>query len=78
MSLKSYFGTAIRQYREKQGLSQESLAEKAELDRTYVSGIERGRRNPSLLSIERLAKALGIGLDELFSTVEQVRREKEL
>lgn len=73
MSLQSYFGATIRKYREQRGLSQEEFAGQAGLDRTYVSGIERGRRNPSLLTIQRLAVALGIKLDELFETVEEYR-----
>ena len=44
------FGLKVRRCREAIGLSQEALAEKAELDRTYISGIERGARNPTILS----------------------------
>jgi len=49
-------------------LSQEDLAERAGMDRTYVSGIERGTRNPTLKVLHRLAKALGVelvGLEDL-------------
>ena len=49
----------VRRFRERLGLSQESLAEKADLHWTYVSGVERGRYNISLASLVRLAKALG-------------------
>lgn len=79
MSLQSYFGAAIRRYREQRGMSQEEFAEQAGLDRTYISGIERGRRNPSLLSIQRLATALEIRLDTLFAAVEELKKldEKE-
>jgi transcriptional regulator with XRE-family HTH domain len=52
------FGDNVRAKRETQGLSQEQLAERADLDRTYISGIERGVRNLSLLNVTRLAKAL--------------------
>lgn len=52
------FGAAVREAREALGLSQEDLGFKAELDRTYVSGIERGVRNPTLKSILRVARAL--------------------
>lgn len=52
------FGDNVRARREAQDISQEKLAERADLDRTYISGIERGVRNLSLLNIVRLAKAL--------------------
>jgi transcriptional regulator with XRE-family HTH domain len=54
------FGKAVRWYRRAAGLSQEGLAAKAGIHRTYVGGIERGERNPTLLMIHRFAKALGI------------------
>ena len=59
------FGLNVRQYREAAGLTQEKAGEKADLDPTYISGIERGVRNPSLISICRLAKALGLSVSEL-------------
>ena len=60
------FGQNVRKQRTEKGLSQEALADKADLDPTYISGIERGVRNPSLLSIVRIAKALGIESGSLF------------
>jgi transcriptional regulator with XRE-family HTH domain len=63
------FGAAVRIHRKHAGLSQEQLALKADLDRTYVSGVERGVRNPSLTVIHRLAQALKVREDELFRTV---------
>jgi transcriptional regulator with XRE-family HTH domain len=59
------FGKRLRQIREKVGVSQERLAEMARLHRTYVSSVERGKRNISLLNIDRLASALGISLRQL-------------
>jgi transcriptional regulator with XRE-family HTH domain len=61
------FGLAIRQRRHELAISQEELAEKSDLHRTYISDIERGSRNPSLESIERLAKALEIKISTLFA-----------
>ena len=59
------FGQNVRKLRGASGLTQERLADKADLDPTYISGIERGVRNPTLLIISRLAKALGVSLSEL-------------
>jgi transcriptional regulator with XRE-family HTH domain len=50
-------------------LSQEQLAERAELHWTYVSGVERGRRNPSLNILARLAQALGLSLPQLVANL---------
>lgn len=54
------FGERLREHRLRAGLSQENLAAKAGLDRTYVGGVERGERNAALVNIIRLAEALGI------------------
>ena len=62
-------GLNVRRRREAVGLSQEALAEKAELDRTYISGIERGTRNPTILSAARVAAALKTSLSELLNGV---------
>ncbi|MEW2007504.1 helix-turn-helix transcriptional regulator [Microbacterium sp. NPDC079208] len=59
-------GARVRELRETIGLSQEAFAHRAELDRTYVSGIERGRRNPTLDVLYRLAAALEVEVRELF------------
>ena len=48
------------------GISQEELAGRSGLDRTYISGIERGRRNPSVRSLQRVSDALGTTLDVIF------------
>jgi transcriptional regulator with XRE-family HTH domain len=54
----------LRELRTEEGISQERLAQLAGLDRTYVSGIERGERNPSLANILKLADALGVRVSE--------------
>lgn len=61
------FGKAIRRRRRELDISQEELAERAELHRNYISGIERGTRNPSLKNIKKLAKALDISISSLFT-----------
>lgn len=59
------FGQRVREMRKAKGLSQEAFAVECGLDRTYISGIERGRRNVSLRNIELIAKALGISISDL-------------
>jgi len=58
-------GDNVRAKREARELSQEKLAELADLDRTYISGIERGARNPTILSALRIAKALKTSVSDL-------------
>lgn len=66
-SVKSRFGSAVRRLRDERGYSQEELAERADLHRNYVGGIERGERNVALENIIKLAKALSVSPKELFS-----------
>ena len=61
----SLMGKRLRDLRESRGWSQEQLAEKSDLDPTYIGGIERGRRNPSLVSLAKLAQALKVSLPNL-------------
>ena len=72
MDLSRHFGAAVRRHRELMRISQEELAHRAGLDRTYVSGIERGRRNPTLLILQRLADALGSDHDVIFATAREI------
>lgn len=60
-------GENVRRLRKAQGQTQEQLAFEAELDLTYIGGIERGRRNPSLLAMVRIAAALKVDLVELLN-----------
>ncbi len=61
------FGKRIKFLRKAKGInSQMALALKVGIDRTYIGGIERGERNVALKNIEKIAKALGVSLDELF------------
>lgn len=60
------FGKALKKKRLLAGLSQEELADKCDLDRTYISSIERGKRNLSLRNIYRLASALNIEVSDFF------------
>ncbi|GAA2910600.1 transcriptional regulator with XRE-family HTH domain [Microbacterium keratanolyticum] len=64
---RAAFGARVRELRTERGWSQEGFAHRAELDRTYVSGIERGTRNPTLDIIYRLAQALGVPAADLLT-----------
>jgi transcriptional regulator with XRE-family HTH domain len=59
------FGRNVARIRDERGFSQDKLAEKADLDRTYLSGIERGVRNPGIKVVIRIARALGVTIDQL-------------
>ena len=61
------FGGKIRLLRNKLGISQEELAEKAGLHRTYIGMIERAEKNITLINIERIANALNVEIKDLFS-----------
>jgi transcriptional regulator with XRE-family HTH domain len=65
------FGEAIRCVRKQLGISQEELALECGLDRTYISGIERGTRNPSLTNILKIAAALQVTPDALFTRAQE-------
>ncbi len=60
-------GNKLRDFRQNKDLSQERFAELTGLDRTYISGLERGKRNPSYLILKRLTKVLEINPNELFT-----------
>ena len=66
------FGKRVRALRKQRGISQEGFAQLCNLDRTYISGIERGLRNVSLRNIEVIATVLGVPLSELFEDIEKV------
>jgi len=69
------FGAAVRQFRESSGISQEGLAERANLHRTYVCGVENGVRNPTLRIIEKLANALGVSNAKLFEEAARIQKK---
>ncbi|MDW8886685.1 helix-turn-helix domain-containing protein [Legionella pneumophila] len=69
----SKFGMALRQARTKKGLSQEALAEATNLDRTYISLLETGKRNPSLICITIICAALDKKLSSLMHDVEDIK-----
>lgn len=65
MDVRHELGSRVKRLREAKGLSQEALAHDADVHRTYVSGVERGVRNPTVTVMEKLATGLGVTLAEL-------------
>lgn len=72
-TLQKQFGEHLKLLRVKKNISQEEFAEKAGLDRTYISGLERGLRNPSLVILFRLADALDISISKLLKPLETMK-----
>ncbi|CAD2226229.1 Regulatory protein MunI [Pseudoalteromonas sp. 3J6] len=66
------FGTNVQKERQNKELSQETLAELAELDRTYISSMERGKRNVSLVNIVKISNALSISPSKLFEGIGEI------
>lgn len=60
------FGKNLKFLRTQKGISQEEFADKTKLDRTYISGLERGKRNPSFLTLIKLAQTLNVPIEKLF------------
>lgn len=65
-NVKIKFGNKVKALRLEKGISQEKLAELADLDRTYIPGIEAGKRNVSIVVVEKIAAAFNISISELF------------
>lgn len=63
-------GMRIRELRIRKGFSQEKLALEAEIDRTYLAGIENGRRNPTLKSLEKILRTLEISFEDFFKGIQ--------
>ena len=72
------FGNSIRQLRAKKNLTQRELAKRAGMDVTYISGIERGVRNLSLKSLEKVAKGLGCSISETCKDLDKLDLAKSL
>jgi transcriptional regulator with XRE-family HTH domain len=65
MDIRKRVGSNVQRLRAARGLSQEALADLAGLHRTYISGVERGVRNPTITVLEKIARALGASVGEL-------------
>ena len=77
MNVTKVFGNNIRRLRLAQGLSQEAVAERANLHRTYIGAVERGERNITLVNAHRIAGALGCGLAECLQGLNDDRQSRE-
>ncbi|MDC9724203.1 MAG: helix-turn-helix transcriptional regulator [Urechidicola sp.] len=64
------FGERVREIRKEKGLSQEELAHKADLHRTYIGMIERAEKNITILNIEKIANALEVSIKDLFNELQ--------
>lgn len=73
MNAKEQIGKRIRELRTLQKLSQEQLALKADVDRTYMTGVENGRRNVSILLIDKIIKALEISYEDFFKGYDSIK-----
>ena len=69
-NIKSKFGNKVREIRKSKGLSQESFAGLADIDRTYIADIENGKRNVSIVIVYKIAKAFKISISKLFSDID--------
>ena len=73
MDLRERVGLNVQRLRQNAGLSQEECAHRAKVHQTYLSGVERGIRNPTVLVLAKIAKALGVEADELLRTPTKTR-----
>jgi len=65
MDIRQRVGNNVKRFRVERGLSQEALAFECGIHRTYISGVERGVRNPTVLVLERIARALNVAASRL-------------
>lgn len=75
-NIATEIGLIIRQLRLEKGLSQEELSFKCDLHRTYIGSIERAEKVASIITLEKVAKALDISLSEIFKKYEQTKTER--
>ena len=75
MDVRRRVGLNVRRFREEQGLSQEAFADHCGLHRTYISGIERGVRNPTVVILDKIAKALRVSPGALLDTIKSSGRQ---
>jgi len=67
VEIKIQIGLRIKELRKKEGISQQELSFRSDLDRTYITQVENGKRNISIVNIGKIANALNISIKELFN-----------
>jgi len=77
MDIKSRFGKTIRLFRKKRGITQEKLGELSGLHTNYIGGMERGERNPSLETINKITRALDLSLSDTFAGIDGPEQARE-
>ncbi|ACE84729.1 helix-turn-helix domain-containing protein [Cellvibrio japonicus] len=77
MSINIYFGRVVKQLRDTNRLSQEALAERADLNRTYLGEVERGVAIPSLATISKIATALNLPTSDLIARSERLLHDEK-
>lgn len=75
ISIQKKFGHCVRRYRQGLGLSQEKFSLKIGMDRTYYASVEVGKRNISIVNIQKIADGLNVSLSDLFSAVENYKED---
>ncbi len=78
METKDLLGRRLRELRKKKGLTLERLGETAGLDVKYLGGIERGRENPTVATLEKLAGALSVKVHQILSFEHEIHGERQL
>lgn len=76
--IKKLIGDRIRDLRKKKGLSQEALGWKAKLHYTYIGAVERGEKNVSIITLNKIAKGLGVGINDIFNFSREVNDPSKL
>ena len=73
MNIQQKYGIKVKKFRINKGWSQEKLALNADLDRTYISSIEKGERNVSIVVIEKIAIALDVDIKDFFDSTSEIK-----